>query len=109
MRRSICLILSALLFALAIPQTVRPLSKIVLSTVPEAAVLYQSILRHSVEEVSSKPLDSERTESIEFVPLGGAVERDSAPVRLDEINTTDWRSDCLFHRRTAPSSTDDGN
>ena len=109
MRRSICLILSALFLALAIPQSARAVSEIVLSTVPEAAVLYHSILRHSVEEVSSDPLDSARTESIEFAPLDGALGRDSAPALLEEINTTDWRSDCLFHRRTAPSSTDDGN
>jgi hypothetical protein len=109
MRRSICLILSAMFLALAIPQSARPLSKIVLSTVPEAAVLYHSILRHSVEEVSSDPLDSARTELIEFAPLDGALGRDSAPARLEEIDTTDWRSQRLFHRKIAPSSTDDGN
>jgi hypothetical protein len=109
MRRSICLILSALLLALAIPQSVRPLSKIVLSTAAEAAILQQSILRLSLEEVSSKPIDSARTETIEFAPLDKAIGPDSAPARFDESERTDWRSHCLFHRRIAPSSTDDGN
>jgi hypothetical protein len=109
MRRSICLILSALFLALAIPQSVSPLSRIVLSNSPQAAVLFQSILRHSVEEVSTKPLDSARAESIEFASLDGVVEQDSATAPVEEIKATDWRSQRLFHRRIAPSSTDDGN
>jgi hypothetical protein len=109
MRRSICLILSALICSLAISQSIRPLYTTTLSSAPQAAALHQSVLRHSVEEVSSKPLESARTESIKFVPSDGALDQASAPARLDEIDATDWRSNCLFHRRTAPSSTDDGN
>lgn len=109
MRRSICLILSALFCSLAISQSIRSLHTTVWSRVPEAAILYHTILSHSVEEVSSKPVESARTESIEFAPMNGAVERDFAPAPLDAIDETDWRSNCLFHRRTAPSSADDGN
>lgn len=109
MRRSTCLILSALICALAISQSIGPLTALALADAPGAAILHRTILRHSAEEVSSNPVESARTESIAFAPSDTALERESAGTTPDEVDATDWRSACNFHRRTAPPSADDGN
>jgi hypothetical protein len=109
MRRYTCLILSALISALAISQSIRPLTTLALADAPGAAILHRTILRHAVEEVSSKPLESARTELTTFAPSDTALERGSAGTTPDAVDATDWRCACIFHRRTAPRSSDDGN
>lgn len=109
MRRSTCLILSALFCALAISQSIRPLTALALADAPGAAILHRTILRHSIEEVSSKPVESARTELVAFVPSDAALERDSTATKPDAVDATDWHSAGIFHRRTAPPSADDGN
>lgn len=109
MRRYTCLILSALICALAISQSIGPLTAFALADAPGAAILHQTILRHSAEEVSSNPIESARTESAGFELSDTATEREFAGATPDAVEATDWRSACIFHRRTSPPSADDGN
>ena len=107
MRRYTCLILSALICALAISQSIGPLTTFALADAPGAAILHRTTLRHSAEEVSSNPVESARTESVVCSPSDTA--REFAGRTPDAVEATDWRSACIFHRRTAPPSADDGN
>ena len=109
MRRTTCLILSAIFCALTVLQTIGPLSTLALADAPGASILHETILSHAAEEVSSKPAESARTESVAFAPSHTGFERASAGTTADAVDATDWHSACLFHRRTAPSSADDGN
>ncbi len=81
-----------------------------MSSTPTLVTHFQKLARYAVEEVGSKPIEP-RTNSYMTVSLVVAdpEPKSAAMSKADEADRTEWPAKCLFHRRTPPPSTDDGN